>query len=300
MRTRSLGRADVRVSELALGTWGLGAQSYGQVDLVRFEATVKRAIENGVTTLDVSPDWGQSEAMVADAVGNQRDDVQYITRTLATTPMGITQSCEKSLKALRTDRIDVLLLNHPEEKYLNTDALGRSLDTLKGLGKIRTWGVSTSDVTSARAAIAMGADVLCVPHNILASDLLMDLSSDLALRPVGILARSPLAYGLLADTWTRDQAFGATDHRSHRWSQEGLHQRLKHVESLRFLVHGETSSLADAAIRYVLANPAVGSCVLGARSPAQIASAARLAVGPPYLDENDLVRIPQILASLGV
>ncbi|MBK8171766.1 MAG: aldo/keto reductase [Sandaracinaceae bacterium] len=284
---------------MALGTWGLGANGYGPIDSARVEATVQRALESGVTTFDVAPSWGTIEHTVATVVGARRDEVQYVTRANSVMALRVVESCETSLRNLKTDHLDVLLLNHPPETEVNNETLTQALVTLKSAGKIRAWGVSTSKSSVARAALDRGVDVLCVPHNVLASDLLMDIAPDLALRETGVLAHSPLAYGLLADAWKRDHVFGTQDHRRRRWTSEGLNERLRHVEALRFLVHGSTKSLADAAIKFVLADSAVGSCIVGARSPAQIAEAALLA-NPPYLDDEDLVRIPQVLASLGV
>jgi aryl-alcohol dehydrogenase-like predicted oxidoreductase len=89
------------------------------------------------------------------------------------------------------------------------------------------------------------------------------------------------------------------DHRSKRWSRASLRQRVRQTEMMRFLVHGEVRTLTAASIRYVLANAVVSSTVVGARTPGQISDVAEAAKGPPYLPDEDLMRIPQVLAASG-
>lgn len=297
---RKLGRSGVDVSEVSLGTWGLTAQSYGPVEQERVRATISAALANGISTLDVAPNWGASETIVGELVQPRRNDVQLISRTGRTEAASIKAECEHSMMRLRTDRIDVYLINHPTAAQLTSDAVPTAMLALKSSGKIRAWGVSTSDAVTARRALEIGVDALMLPHNLLMSDLLMNLASDLAVQPTAILVRSVLAYGLLANTFQRGHLFQAGDHRQRRWTTDGLNERLRHVEALKFLVHDNTTSMADAAIKFALSDEIVSSCVIGARSPAQAKSAASLMTGPPYLDDGDLIRIPQMLASMGV
>src|SRR5688572_22267915 len=118
MNSRTLGRSDVRVSEIALGTWGLAAGAYGTVSTPQFERTVTRAIELGLTTFDCAPTWGEdgaSERIVARAVGDRRKGVVYVTRGGAALEGAkvvrrfdadaLVQDCEASLKRLATDAV---------------------------------------------------------------------------------------------------------------------------------------------------------------------------------------------------
>lgn len=300
MRTRKLGRSGIDVSEVSLGTWGLAAETYGPVDVERFRGTVTAALDAGVTTFDVAPNWGASEQVVGELLATRRNEVQIVSRTARTDGAAITTECEHSLMRLKTDRVDVYLVNHPTAAQLASDAVPGAMNRLKQSGKIRAWGVSASDVVTARRSLEIGVDVLMLPHNLLMSDLLMNLAADMEKEATGILARSVLAYGLLAGTLSRGHVFLVGDHRRRRWSDEGLNERVRHVEALKFLVHDNTTSLADAAIKFVLSDASIGSCVVGARSPAQARAAAHLMTGPPYLDDGDLIRIPQMLASMGV
>jgi len=310
METRVLGRTDVRLTEIALGTWGLTTGSYGRVDAARVEATVQRALDSGVRTFDVSPLWGESEAIVGRRAKGLRDECTYITRAgIEPSAAGakvrfdraaLVRDCEASLVRLGTDRIDVLLMHQPSEQALRGDAMRDAAEELLRDGKIRAWGASVGSAVEARLAIAAGAHALCLVHNVLSSDLLDDLLTDIAVAGVGVLAHTPLAYGLLAGTFSIHETFAADDHRSRRWDAETLLRRLAAVGQLGFLVHGAVRTPAEAALRFVLANGMVTSCVVGARSPAQATSAAAASAGAPYLPEDELVRIPQVLAALGL
>jgi aryl-alcohol dehydrogenase-like predicted oxidoreductase len=314
VRTRRLGRTDVRPTEVTLGTWGLSAGVYGQVDEARFEATVARALDEGITAFDMSPTWGEdgaSERVVARVVAGRRDECTFITRAgvrlVGKRPLrdasraAIERDVEDSLRRLRTDRIDVLLLNHPDEMVLRSGVLREAGEALVAAGKVRAYGASVSTSTHARLAIAGGAQAICLPYNLLWPDDVQDLGPDLAIAEVGLLARSPLLYGALADTWLPNQAFGFDDHRRRRFDTASLRLRVRAVTHLRFLWQGSGFSAAEAAIRWVLSTSLVTTTVVGARSPAQAASAARAASGePPLIPEDDLLRVTQVLASLGL
>jgi aryl-alcohol dehydrogenase-like predicted oxidoreductase len=120
-------------------------------------------------------------------------------------------------------------------------------------------------------------------------------------RGAGVLAHSTLAYGLLADGWARDREFPAGDHRADRWTKLELERRVQQVAALRFLVHGEVTTMRAAAVRFVLANRIVSCAVLGPRSVEQLEQLVReVGMGPLYLRDEDLMRIPRALEGVGI
>jgi len=212
----------------------------------------------------------------------------------------VVADCESSLERLETDRIDLLLLHSPPEEVYTDEELVEVLKKLKTDGKILAWGSTVGGVEHARMAVTAEADAICLPYNLLWSDDLHDLSCDLDVASCGVLARSPLAYGLLSGRWSESRTFSELDQRRYRWSPNALRTRVRQVNRLRFLVHGEVTSLAAAALRYVLSNSMVTSMLVGARSLPQIKVAADQAGKEPYLPEDDMVRLPQVLAAAGV
>lgn len=313
MRERTLARSGIRVSELSLGTWGLGAQSYGPVSEEDARAVLVAARDAGVTTFDMAPLWGdgRAERLVAESVGARRDELVYVTRGGAARlyggvrhrfdPLSLQQDCELSLRRLGTDRIDLWLLHAPPSSIWERDEWQRAVERLQTSGKIRAWGAAVATAEAARPAIAAGAHALCLPYNILASDALSEVADQCRQAGCGVLACSPLAYGLLAAKWPNDHEFAAGDHRADRWAAEALRERIRQANMLRFLLHDGVDTLASAAFRYALSNDTVTSVVMGPRNSTQLADPVRASEqGPPFLPDEDLARIPQVLAASGL
>jgi aryl-alcohol dehydrogenase-like predicted oxidoreductase len=310
MRRRRLGRTKIELTELALGTWGLADAAYGTVEPSVFEATVAKALDEGVRTFDMAPAWGRgrAEETVAKVVGKRRDECTYITRAgvfrtkgaveVRMDPESIAESLAKSLERLGTEYVDVLLLHDPPEKVLAMGAWAKSMAQFKKEGRIRAFGVSCVTADQARMALSLGAEVLCMPYNILRSDDLADLADELETADVGVIARSPLLHGLLTASIEHGQSFTDADHRSNRWDAEALEKRIEHVLALRFLAQEDVPTLRAAALRFVLANPAVTTVALGPRSPEQLEELVRERGAPPYLAPELRERIPQILAAV--
>lgn len=303
MQTRTLGRTDVRLSEIALGTWGLASGAYGAIEPSRFEAVVKEAWERGVRTFDVAPLWGDgaSEWRTAAALGDHLKDATLVTRAgQAIEGKGISgrfdsqsliESAEASLKRLGRDTIDVLMLHDPPEKVLASDLFRKGLEHLVASGKVRAWGACVATAEEGRLAAQAGASAIGIVHHLLEPDVLHDLGAALKQHGCGAIVRSPLCYGLLAGTWSDATEFPFEDHRSRRWDRGALATRLAQVEEKRFLVHDDVPDLATAALRFALASPFVGTVCVGARTPEQIAHAARASREPPYLPDVDLARL---------
>ena len=283
-KTRKLGNTGLELGELTMGTWGLCAESYGTVFPEQQTATLARAIDQGFTAFDMAPTWGDdgvAETAVAAAVGDRRDRMTYITRVGHVAGEGgvaeafsaaqLREQCEASLKRLATDRIDVLLLQHPSiDRHLRDDAVHDTLGALKKAGKIRAFGASVSSSDDARAALVTGAEVLCIPFNMLQPELLWDVSSECREKGVGILARSVLLHGLLSGRWTDKKRFAADDHRQYRWTPEALAARLRQAVDYQSRLPIPVPNMASLALHFALAHDDVSSVLLGPRTPAQV------------------------------
>jgi aryl-alcohol dehydrogenase-like predicted oxidoreductase len=307
IRKRKLGKTGIEVTELALGSWGLCAESYGRVFPEQRLRTFARAIEQGVRVFDMAPTWGEdgaSERQVAEAVGTRRSEMIYVTRGGLSagehgleydfSRAGLEACCERSLKRLDTDHTDLWLLHEPREGDLRRDDMHAAIETLKQSGKIRAWGVTVSHVDEARAALAVGAEVLSLPFSVLRQDLLREVADDAGARGVGVLARSVLLHGALAGRWSPKKKFLDEDHRKDRWSPEALAERVQQVSDLRFLVHDQVLSLASASLRFVLAHDVVSCAVIGPRTPGQVEAAVQSLASEPYLPPADLARAKKL------
>lgn len=285
--TRKLANTGIELCELAMGTWGLCADSYGKVFDEQRAHTLARALDQGVRTFDMAPCWGPgglSERAVADAVGERRAECTYITRAGKVehelglvsdfTAEGLYKSCNDSLARLRTDRIDVLLLHNPSEAELRNEETRATCEVLLTEGKIRAWGASVACLEDGLTALDVGAQVLCVPFNLLSPRVLWDLESACSARNVALIGRSVLMYGLLAGRFTPKKRFSVDDHRSQRWSPEALSERVRQAGELRqSFFEAPPRTLAALSLRFALAHDALSCAVIGPRTPGQLESA---------------------------
>ncbi len=294
MRRRNLGGTDIRLTELSLGTWGLCGDGYGAVPESEQDRVIERAVHLGLRCFETATSYACGamerrlgrvladvpEACFVTKLGTEREgspprkrfDRQYLA-----------ESFEQSSERLRRETIDVVLLHNPPLSALERGEATAALAALQEAGRIRCWGVSAGSAPIARAALARGASVVSVALNVFHSSTARALADDLAAARAGLLAHSPLAYGLLAGLWGADRVFPPGDHRAERWTPEELRLRLRQLDALRPLVQGEVATLRGAAVRWVLAQASVTSVVLGPRSVVQLDQLVReyMRAAPP-------------------
>lgn len=285
--TRKLANTGIELGELAVGTWGLCADSYGKVFDEQRTHTLARALEQGVRTFDMAPCWGAdglSERAVALAVGERRAECTYITRAGKVphelglisdfSAEGLRNSCEASLKRLDTDRIDVWLLHNPSEAELRSEEVRSTCEALQIAGKVRAWGASVASLEDALSALDVGAQVLCVPFSLLQPRILWDLESVCSSRNVALIGRSVLMYGMLAGRFAPQKRFSVDDHRNQRWSPEALTERVRQAGELRqVFTEAPPRTLAALSLRFALAHDALSCAIIGPRTPGQVESA---------------------------
>jgi aryl-alcohol dehydrogenase-like predicted oxidoreductase len=192
-------------------------------------------------------------------------------------------------------------LHNPSENAIESGEAVDTLLELKRSGKIGHWGVSAGDVDVGRAALRKGAEVIELAYSLVHSSDLHRLAGEIIVSGAGVLARSTLAYGLLAGAWTAERDFAPGDHRAERWTKAEFSRRLDQLAALRFLVRGDVPTLRSAAVRFVLSNNIVSSAVLGPRTVGQLEDIIReVGMGPIYLSDEDLMRIPRALQAVGI
>jgi aryl-alcohol dehydrogenase-like predicted oxidoreductase len=316
MRTRKLPKSGVEIAEIGLGTWGLTGEAYGPVAPGVARATLEAALDAGATLVETAgcygPD-GEIERVIGQVLRERGRDRAFVVTRIGVDrggllpgvrkrfePPALRDLAEHSLRRLGTDHVDAVVLHNPLPVTLHQGDAVAALQALRAEGKARLVGVSVGSIEAGRAALAHDIDLLEVPYNLLYPQVLHALAGAASSAHVGVLARSTLAYGLLAGTWAADRSFGEHDHRAERWSSAELARRVRQREAARFLVREHVRSLREAAIRFVLANGLVTAALVGARTPEQVRENAAAADALPYLVGDDLGRLATRLRDEGV
>jgi len=300
MEYRELGRTGWKVSEIGLGTWAMGS-SWGAVDDSQSLATLNRALDLGVNFFDTADVYG-SEPLLGQ-LRRQRSEPFYLATKLgvrlnpdprAYNRKNMTASVEGSLRDLGVETIDLMQLHVPPPEVYNAEVFG-ILDELVEAGKIRHYGVSVERIAEAEKALEFpGIQSVQIIFNIFRQRPAESFFPKAKSRGVGILARVPLASGLLTGKMTRATTFSADDHRSYNREGEAFDKGetfagvdyetgLRAVEELRPLVPAG-ATMAQLALRWILMFDAVTCAIPGARRPQQAEDNIAAAGLPPLPD----------------
>lgn len=307
MDGRLLGKTGLKVSAVGLGTWSMGGDSYGPTDDADSLKALRRAYELGVTFYDTADIYGRgrSERLLGEAFRRERDRVVLATKVgwdftgaeakKNFSPPHLFHACEQSLKRLQTDHLDLYQLHNPAPDVLQRGEVVEVMERLRAAGKIRHWGVSLSwTATPADARCAMeqcGAETIQLVYNLLCQEFLQTIAPTIEATGVGVIARTPLYYGLLTGKFTSDTTFPPGDHRADKWNRQEFLLRLQHVERFRGLVGGHTKSLAETAIRFVLSHRLISVVLPGAKTAAQVEDHVAAGSGSPALSPDEIVQL---------
>jgi aryl-alcohol dehydrogenase-like predicted oxidoreductase len=301
MRYTTFGQTGLNVSRLSMGCNRLGDPG---VDPAQWPPIVQQALDLGVTFFDTSNSYnqGRSEEVLGEVAADRSDVViatkggvpvmsnDYANREFSAAT--ILAAAEDSLKRLRRETIDLYMLHSPTIKQLESHTWAQAIDKLKADGKVRYFGISTDDHASGIWAIEHGADFLQIEYDLLdpsAEDTLMPLAIQ---RNVGIMTRTPLARGLLSGKFKAGEAIPA-EQQWRRPTGDRLQLRLNRVEQLRFLER-DGQNMAQAALRWLLAQPGVHCVIPGARTVEQLE--ANIATVDGDLTPEELARVKQLHA----
>jgi aryl-alcohol dehydrogenase-like predicted oxidoreductase len=302
MEQRVLGRTGRPVGVVGLGAWQLGAD-WGDVDEDAAQAVLRAAVDSGVTFIDTADVYGdgRSEKLIA-AAGLPSAEVMVATkmgRREALDPANFTLDnfrrwTDRSRANLGVDTLDLVQLHCPPDPVFDSDRVFDDLDTLVADGHLAAYGVSVETCDQALRAIARpGVASVQIILNMLRHKPVTEVLPAAAAAGVGIIARVPLASGLLSGRYDETTTFGPDDHRTYNRHGEafdvgetfsGVDYRTG-LEAVRRLLPltppGATT--AQFALRWILDQPGVSVVIPGARNPAQAranAAAADLAPLP--------------------
>jgi aryl-alcohol dehydrogenase-like predicted oxidoreductase len=316
MQYRALGRTGMHVSSISFGAWGIGGSAWGGADDDTSMRALHAAIDAGVNFIDTADVYGdgRSERLVA-RLHRERPGAPIYVATKAgrrlpvQTPDGYTRQnlvawIDRSLANLQVDAIDLLQLHCPPSSVFADDAVYGVLDDLKRAGKLRHYGVSVERVDEAREAIRHpGVESVQIIFNMFRLKPADEFFAAAAAATVGILARVPLASGLLTGKLSSSSTFPADDHRAFNRNGEDFDKGetfsgvpydlgLEAVEALRRLVP-RGATLTQFALRWILMFDAVTCAIPGARTADQ-ARANAGAADLPAIDPETMNAVREI------
>src|ERR1700683_2392135 len=314
MKYRTLGKTGWSVSEISFGAWAIGG-SWGNQSDEESMATLHRALDRGINFIDTADVYGdgRSEPLIARLRRERKEEVVVATkagrRLSPHTADGyneknLTDFIERSLKNLKTDSLDLVQLHCPPTEVYYRPEVFDVMDRLGKAGKIRHYGVSVEKGEEALKAIEYpGVETVQIIFNMFRHRPSELFFSEAKRRQVGILARVPLASGLLSGKLTRKTELEADDHRKFNQKGEAFDQGetfsgveyetgLDAVEQLRPLVP-KGATLAQWALRWILMFDAVTCAIPGARRPQQVEDNAHAAELPP-LSKAEMAAVQKI------
>jgi aryl-alcohol dehydrogenase-like predicted oxidoreductase len=307
MEYRELGRTGWKVSAISFGAWAIGG-TWGEVDDKESLAALHRALDLGVNFFDTADVYGDghSERLFSRLRKERKEEFHIATKAgrrldphIASgyNRQNLTSFVERSLKNLEMEALDLLQLHcPPTEVYYMPEVFG-ILDDLVQVGKLRYYGVSVEKVEEALKAIEFpGVQSVQIIFNIFRQRPAELFFPEAQHRKVGILARVPLASGLLTGKLNPSSTFASDDHRAFNRHGEAFDRGetfsgldyaigLQAVEALRPLVPPGVT-LAQLALQWILMFPAVTCAIPGAKRPSQAEENIRAADLPPISPET--------------
>lgn len=268
---------------MGFGAWAIGGTSYGPTKDEESLEALETAWEHGVNFFDTADTYGHghSEELIAKFLkGKQRDKAVIATKVGWDFYHGgskknfdfdyIRFAVDQSLKRLQTDYVDLYQLHNPSLEAIESGELFGLLDELKAAGKIRFYGVSVHTPREALAVVKAGKpDTIQLIFNLLDQRAVTEVFPEAQAKNIGIIAREPLACGLLTGKYKAESRFTKDDHRN-RWIHERMANDLKKVERFKSLLPVNRISLVRAALEFILCFEAVSIVIPGAKTKAQV------------------------------
>jgi aryl-alcohol dehydrogenase-like predicted oxidoreductase len=306
MEQRTLGKTGRDVSVVGLGTWQLGAD-WGNVDPAQARAVLAASAEAGVTFFDTADVYGDGRseqaigAFLADNPGLEITVATKMGRRMDQQPenynlANFRQWVDRSRRNLRTDSLDLVQLHCPPTAVYSNAEVYDALDTLVSEGAIRNYGVSVERTDEALEAIrhegTASVQIILNAFRLKPLDAVLPAAKAAG---VGIIARVPLASGLLSGKYSKETSFPENDHRNYNragdsfdvgetFSGVDYELGLKAVAEFEQLVP-EGAATAQAAIAWIIAQEGVTSVIPGARNVEQAksnAAAAGVSLGAEF------------------
>lgn len=310
LKTRTLGKSGIAVTEIGMGLWAAGGDQWGPTDDQAILDAIDFALDNGVNFYDTADVYGMghSEELLGKAMQGRRDRFIVATKigwrdfddeagqSAYDTVEKLIAGVESNLRRLQTDYIDIMQ-SHINFREPTMEIFLEGFQRLQRDGKVRAYGVSTSDFDYLKAFNADGGcATLQVDYSILNRTPEADILPYCQEQNIGVIVRGALAMGILTGKYTAESRFPEGDFRRN-WHENPDERAiylddLAKVEKLRPLANGR--SLAQVALQFTLSHPAVTTVIPGAKNIRQMRDNIQAGLLPP-LSAAELAQIDAIV-----
>jgi len=290
MHYRKLGTSDLGVSVLTLGCWAFaGDSNWGPQDDALSYATVRAALDAGINCFDTAEAYGagKSEQVLGQALVGRRQEAIIASKVSNSNlrPNDIIAACERSLRRLQTDYIDLYQIHWPSREVPLADSMG-TLERLKEQGKIRAIGVSNFGVGDMADLVAVGhAETNQLPYGLLARSIEYEIVPACLEHQMGILCYMPLMQGLLSGKFSspddvpvgraRTRHYDSSKRGDARHGETGCEQEtFAAINVVRQISQELGESMVAVSLAWAIQQPAVTTVLVGGRNPDQIAQNA--------------------------
>ena len=299
---RILGKSGIEVTKIGVGLWAIGGSEWGEVQDQESLDMISAALDMGINFFDTSDVYGDghSERLLGQAMQGRRDQFIVATKigwrgfddqkqvsaydSIEKLVVGV----ESNLQRLNTDYVD-LIQCHIDFREPNMEIFVEGFQKLQEEGKVRAYGVSTSDYSYLQAFNADNQTAaLQIDYSILNRTPEKEIFPYTIENDLGVLVRGPLAMGILTGKFSKDVSFDEGDFRQRWIENEDEYQiflnDLAKVEKLKALTNGR--SLAQLAIQFTMQHPAVTVAIPGAKRISQLKENVKAALLPQLSTEE--------------
>lgn len=302
MEKRSLGTSKVQITPILMGTWQAGKKMWAGIDDRESVRAIRAAVDAGITTIDTAEVYGQghSEQIVAQAVSDIRDRLQYASKVFTNHLKydRVIEACDRSLTNLQTDYLDLYQIHWPSGSFgsesVPIEETMSALNKLQEDGKIRAIGVSNFNREQLAQASQYGRiDSLQPPYSLFWRKIENDAIPYCIEHKISVLAYSPMAQGLLTGKFSPDHQFEPDDHRSANvlFQGQNFERANQALAQLKPIAQKHNCTLAQLSLAWLIAQPQTNA-IAGARTVEQAqdnAKAANVSLSAEELQEIDRI-----------
>ena len=295
MKYRKLGKTNLKVSVVGIGTWQYGGEWGKNFDEGEVKKILDRGFDLGFNFIDTAECYGDhlSERLIGKAVKEKRKEwiiatkfghkfISHLNRETVWDVAGVKKQLEDSLRALQTDYIDLYQFHSGNDEVFNNEELWLMLQNEVKAGKIRHLGISISNkdginsLEQTKSASKVGAEVIEAVYNRLEKYPEEEIFPACIEQDLGVLARVPLASGLLSGKYKKGTVFSDNDVRASK-DHKQIDLQLEEIEEIMKNEVPAGVNMAEWAIAWSLKHDAVSTCIPGFKNIEQLESGAKAA-----------------------